>query len=78
MYLISKIFILSSINRYGLSSKKQAEGETEWEAEQRQKSRCIWMTGQRGLTEHEAAILIVEEAKKLLQEDLGVHHIHNV
>ncbi len=29
--------------------------------------RCIWLTGQKGLTEREAALLIIEEARKLVQ-----------
>ena len=52
------------------SSKKRAEGETAWEAAERRKSRCIWVAGQKGLTENEAAIMIIEEARKLVQ----VHH----
>ncbi len=48
-------------------SKKRAEGETAWEAAERRKSRCIWVAGQKGLTENEAAIMIIEEARKLVQ-----------
>lgn len=50
--------------------KKQA-GETEWEAEERGKWRSIWLTGEKGLTECEAAILVVNDAKALLQKDLA-------
>ena len=49
---------------------KKGEEETDWEAEERRQSRCIWLSGQRGLTEREAALLIIHEARSLLQEDL--------
>ena len=58
------------INLY--NSKKKGEGETDGEAQERKKSRCIWMTGKKGLTEREAAILILQEAKTLLQQDVGM------
>ena len=51
-------------------SKRVGEGESRWEAEERAKSRCIWLAGQKALTEAEAALLMVEEAKALLQQDL--------
>ncbi|KAK2169547.1 hypothetical protein LSH36_9g16021 [Paralvinella palmiformis] len=51
-------------------SKKPGDGETDWDAAERQKSRCIWVAGQKALTECEAAILIIEEAKQLLKVDL--------
>lgn len=51
-------------------SKKKADGEMDWELEDRLRSRCIWATGQKGLTEREAAACIVGEAKGLLKDDL--------
>ena len=56
-----------------LCSKKQGEGESEWEARERRRrqTRGIWMAGQKGLTDAEAAVLIVEEAKRLLAADLA-------
>jgi len=51
-------------------SKKKADDEAEWEMEERSKRRCIWVTGRSGLTEYEAAEMIVQEAKKLLADDL--------
>jgi len=56
------------LSHYG--SKKKADDEAEWETEERSKRRCIWVTGQRGLTEYEAADMIIDEAKKLLAGDL--------
>ena len=49
---------------------KKGEEETDWEAEARRQSRCIWLSGQRGLTEREAALLVIHEARSLLQDDL--------
>jgi len=51
-------------------SKKKADDEAEWERDERSKRRCIWVTGQSGMTEYEAAETIVREAKKLLGGDL--------
>lgn len=51
-------------------SKKKADGEAEWETEERKRRRCIWVTGRNGLTEYEAAEMIIDEAKKLLGDDL--------
>ncbi|XP_064629325.1 DNA polymerase theta-like [Lineus longissimus] len=56
-------------------TKKKLEDEGEWEAEQRKKSHCIWLTGQKGLTEHEAAILIINEARELVKKELGLADI---
>ena len=53
-----------------LRSKKKADGEAEWELEERNRTRCIWVMGQKGLTEYEAANMIIQEAKKLLSDDL--------
>ncbi|GFN83271.1 DNA polymerase theta-like [Plakobranchus ocellatus] len=52
-------------------SDKQQEGETAWEAKERQRARCIWLTGRKGVTELEAAQVIIEEAKDVVQGDLG-------
>ena len=52
-------------------SKRRAEDELEWDVAERVRSRCVWVTGQRGLTEGEAAVIIVEEARRLLADDLS-------
>lgn len=46
--------------------------EDEESAEERRTVRSIWMAGMKGLTEREAASLIVEEARGLLQQDLAL------
>ena len=53
-----------------VDSKKKADDEAEWEREELRRRRCIWVTGQAGLTEYEAAEMIVREARKLLADDL--------
>lgn len=42
------------------------------EAAERRTLRCVWVTGGRAITEHEAAAEIVSEARLLLQEDLAL------
>lgn len=46
--------------------------ESEAEAAERRNLRCVWVAGGRALTEHEAAVQIVSEARLLLQEDLAL------
>lgn len=52
-------------------SSKRAVDESEVEAKERRTLRCVWATGGRALTEYEAAVEIVSEARLLLQEDLA-------
>lgn len=46
------------------------------EAAERRSLRCVWVTGGQALTEQEAAVEIVSEARLLLQEDLAQLGIH--
>ncbi|KAL8575274.1 hypothetical protein ACOMHN_001819 [Nucella lapillus] len=57
-------------------SNKKQDGESDWEVEQRRKARCMWLSGRKGVTELEAATAIIEEAKTLIQQELGVCIIH--
>ncbi|XP_077977729.1 DNA polymerase theta-like [Glandiceps talaboti] len=59
-------------NAVPFQSTRKADHEEEYEAAERRKSRCIWATGKKGLTESEAAKLIVSEAKQLVQQDVGL------
>lgn len=52
-------------------SSKRAVDESEVEAAERRSLRCVWVSGGRALTEQEAAVEIVSEARLLLQEDLA-------
>lgn len=53
-------------------SEKEREGETKYEAEQRNKVRTIWVTGKQGLTEKEAAEMLIVDARHYLELELGV------
>ncbi|MBN3292061.1 DPOLQ polymerase, partial [Polypterus senegalus] len=53
-------------------SIRKAIDESEPEVEERRNSHCIWVSGQKSLTEKEAAHLIIDEAIKLLQQDLAL------
>nr|XP_033479931.1 DNA polymerase theta [Epinephelus lanceolatus] len=58
-------------NAIPFKSSKRAVDESEVEAAERRSLRCVWVTGGRALTEQEAAIEIVSEARLLLQDDLA-------
>ncbi|XP_042340201.1 DNA polymerase theta [Plectropomus leopardus] len=58
-------------NAVPFKSSKRAVDESEVEAAERRSLRCVWVTGGRPLTEQEAAVDIVSEARLLLQEDLA-------
>ncbi|KAL0994987.1 hypothetical protein UPYG_G00130300 [Umbra pygmaea] len=53
-------------------SSRRAVDESERDAAERRNLRCVWVSGGRALTEHEAAIEIVSEARLLLQQDLAL------
>ncbi|XP_060054263.1 DNA polymerase theta [Erinaceus europaeus] len=57
-------------NAMPFKSTRKAVDEEEEAVEERRNMRTIWVTGRKGLTEREAATLIVEEANKILQQDL--------
>uniref|UniRef100_A0AAQ5XZN7 DNA polymerase theta n=1 Tax=Amphiprion ocellaris TaxID=80972 RepID=A0AAQ5XZN7_AMPOC len=58
-------------NAVPFKSSKRAADESEMEAAERRSLRCVWVTGGRALTEQEAAVEILSEARLLLQEDLA-------
>ncbi|XP_072210786.1 DNA polymerase theta [Excalfactoria chinensis] len=58
-------------NSVPFKSGRRAVDEDEESVEERRTVRSIWMAGMKGLTESEAASLIVEEARELLQQDLA-------
>ncbi|KAM6309814.1 DNA polymerase theta [Podargus strigoides] len=59
-------------NSVPFKSVRRAVDEDEESAEERRTARSIWMAGMKGLSEREAASLIVEEARGLLQQDLAL------
>ncbi|XP_059178781.1 DNA polymerase theta-like [Physella acuta] len=56
-------------------SEKKQDGETDWELIERQRARCIWLTGRKGVTELGAAKAIIDEAKSIIEDDLGIKKI---
>ncbi|XP_034713616.1 DNA polymerase theta isoform X2 [Etheostoma cragini] len=58
-------------NAVPFKSSKRAVDESEVEAAERRSLRCVWVTGGRALTEQEAAVEIVSEARLLLRKDLA-------
>lgn len=50
---------------------KQRDGETNYDAQQRNKNRLLFVTGRSGLTVTEAAKIIIEESREYLQNELG-------
>ncbi|XP_043556926.1 DNA polymerase theta isoform X1 [Chiloscyllium plagiosum] len=58
-------------NAVPFKSSRKAVDESECEVLERRKTRCIWVSGRKGLTERDVAVLIVEEARNLLQQDLA-------
>ncbi|KAM6382615.1 LOW QUALITY PROTEIN: DNA polymerase theta [Alca torda] len=63
-------------NSVPFKSVRRAVDEDEESAEERRTVRSVWMAGMKGLTEREAASLIVEEARGLLQQDLALMGVH--
>ncbi|KAM4888552.1 DNA polymerase theta [Thomomys bottae] len=57
-------------NAVPFKSARKAVDEEEEAVEERRNLRTIWVTGRKDLTAKEAAALIVEEAKVILQQDL--------
>ncbi|XP_068178776.1 DNA polymerase theta [Antennarius striatus] len=63
-------------NAVPFKSSKRAVDESEYEVAERRTLRCVWATGGRALTEREAALEIVSEARLLLQGDLAQLGVH--
>ena len=63
MHRRTKVF--ASLKLY--SSEKEQDGEHESEAIKRNKMRTVFVTGKDGLTPHEAAMMLVHEARTLVQ-----------
>ncbi|KAM4700701.1 DNA polymerase theta [Discoglossus pictus] len=59
-------------NAVPFKSTRRAVDEEEEAAQERRTARCIWISGRKGLTEREAAELIVEEARRILKQDLAM------
>lgn len=53
-------------------SEKEQGGESEFDLKQRNKFRNVWISGKEGLTEQQAAELLVNEARKFIKLDMGL------
>ncbi|XP_072765089.1 DNA polymerase theta isoform X1 [Anoplolepis gracilipes] len=56
-------------------SEKEYEGEYAFETEKRNKMRTVFVTGRDGLTPQQAAVLLVQEARMLVQKELGLEQL---
>ncbi|XP_043595515.1 DNA polymerase theta isoform X2 [Bombus pyrosoma] len=56
-------------------SEKEQDGEHESEAVKRNKMRTVFVTGKDGLTPHEAATMLVHEARTLVQNELRLQNM---
>lgn len=55
---------------------KLREGETEHQLQKRNKFKNIWITGKDGLTEHEAAEMLLNGSRNYLQWEMGLKEAH--
>ncbi|XP_032671376.1 DNA polymerase theta isoform X2 [Odontomachus brunneus] len=62
-------------NALPFESEKDYEGEYALETEKRNKIRTVFVTGRDGLTPQQAAILLVQEARMLVQKELGFEQL---
>ncbi|XP_069676367.1 DNA polymerase theta-like [Periplaneta americana] len=53
-------------------SCKELNGETSFDTKQRNKLRNVWITGRQGITEREAASMLISDARSFLQKELGL------
>ncbi|XP_018400080.1 PREDICTED: DNA polymerase theta [Cyphomyrmex costatus] len=62
-------------NSLPFESEKECEGEYAFDVEKRNKMRTVFVTGRDGLTPQQAAILLVQEARMLIQNELGLEQM---
>lgn len=55
---------------------QKRDGETNYDAEQRNKHRLLFVTGRAGLSVKEAAQLIIDEARHYLRNEMGIQNIN--
>lgn len=56
-------------------SEKKIAGETDYEAKERNKFKTVWVCGRNGMTEREAALLLISDARKYLEREMGVKNV---
>ncbi|XP_011875915.1 PREDICTED: DNA polymerase theta-like [Vollenhovia emeryi] len=62
-------------NALPFESEKECEGEYAFDTEKRNKMRTVFVTGRDGLTPQQAAVLLVQEARTLIQKELGLEQM---
>ncbi|KYN17239.1 Helicase POLQ-like protein [Trachymyrmex cornetzi] len=62
-------------NALPFESEKECEGEYAFDVEKRNRMRTVFVTGRDGLTPQQAAILLVQEARMLIQNELGLEQM---
>ncbi|KYM80156.1 Helicase POLQ-like protein [Atta colombica] len=62
-------------NALPFESEKECEGEYAFDVEKRNKMRTVFVTGRDGLTPQQAAILLIQEARMLIQNELGLEQV---
>ncbi|EGI59836.1 PREDICTED: DNA polymerase theta [Acromyrmex echinatior] len=62
-------------NALPFESEKEYEGEYAFDVEKRNKMRTVFVTGRDGLTPQQAAILLIQEARSLIQNELGLEQM---
>lgn len=55
---------------------QKRDGETNYDADQRNKQRLLFVTGRAGLTVKEAAQLIIDEARDYLRSEMGIQNVN--
>lgn len=55
---------------------QKRDGETNYDADQRNKRRLLFVTGKAGLTVKDAAQLIIDEARQYLRNEMGIENIN--
>lgn len=70
-------FVIEKIlyDQVEFQSEKRREGELEYEAEERNKIRSVYVTGRMGLTVKEGAALVIKEAQEFLEMEMGLNNI---
>lgn len=62
-------------NAVSFDSAKKHDNENDFEADQRNEARNFFITGKSGLTVAEAAKMLIQEARKFIQYEIGVGNI---
>lgn len=59
----------------GFDARQQRDGESDYEAARRNRARCLYITGKVGLTVGEAARMLIEDARRYLEQEMGLQNV---